>query len=79
MKGVLYAQNDLVYHGTGTGQVSGAMVSRNIRDASSTSIDSEANGNAKIFYNCQDAKTGGGSGVPSWVLKGGTYKELAGS
>ena len=79
MKGVLYTQNDLVYHGTGTGQVSGAMVSRNIRDSSSTSIDSEANGNAKIFYNCQDAKTGGGSGVPSWVLKGGTYKELAGS
>jgi hypothetical protein len=79
MKGVVYSQNDLVYHGTGTGQVSGAMVSRNIRDTSSTSIDSEAGGNAKIFYNCQDAKTGGGGGVPSWVLKGGTYKELAGS
>jgi hypothetical protein len=79
MKGVLYTQNDLVYHGTGTGEVSGAMVSRNIRDSSSTSIDSEANGNAKIFYNCRDARTGGGSGVPSWVIKGGTYKELAGS
>jgi hypothetical protein len=79
MKGVVYSQNDIVYHGTGTGQVSGAMVSRNIRDTSATSIDSEASGNAKIFYNCQDAKMGGGGGVPSWVLKGGTYKELAGS
>jgi hypothetical protein len=79
MKGVVYSQNDLVYHGTGTGEVSGAMVSRNIRDTSSTSIDSEAGGNAKIFFDCRDARTGGGVGVPSWVLKSGTYKELAGS
>jgi hypothetical protein len=79
MKGVVYSQNDLVYQGTGTGKVSGAMVSRNIRDTSSTSIDSEAGGQSKILYNCDDAKRGGGGGVPSWVLKGGTYKELAGS
>jgi len=79
MKGVVYSQNDLVYQGTGTGKVSGAMVSRNIRDTSSTSIDTTAGGQSKIFFNCADARTGGGAGVPSWVLKSGTYKELAGS
>jgi hypothetical protein len=78
MKGVVYAQNDIVYHGTGNGGVSGAMVSRNIRDLSSTSIDSDLNGNSNIYYNCQDAKTGGGSVPDVWIIKGGTYKELAG-
>ena len=79
MNGFAYAQNDISYHGTGTGQLNGAMVSRNIRDLSSTSIDSDLLGNAAIVYNCQAAKTGGGSISGKWQLKGGTYKEVSGS
>src|SRR5262245_49223341 len=79
MNGFAYAQNDIAYHGTGTGQLNGAMVSRNIRDQSSTSIDSDLLGNAAIVYNCQAAKTGGGSIAAKWNLKGGTYKEVSGS
>jgi len=79
MNGFAYAQNDIAYHGTGTGQLNGAMVSRNIRDQSSTSIDSDLLGNAAIVYNCQAAKTGGGSISAKWSLKSGTYKEVSGS
>jgi len=79
MKGLAYAQNNIVYHGTGTGGVSGTMVSRNIRDISSTSIDSDLNGNSNIIYNCNDAKTGGGNIPNTWSIKGGSYKEVAGS
>ena len=79
MNGFGYVQNDLSYHGTGTGLVSGAMVSRNIRDLSSTSIDSDLLGNAAIVYNCTNARTGGGSIASRWLLEGGTYKEVSGS
>jgi hypothetical protein len=79
MKGLAYAQNDIIYHGTGTGGVSGAMVSRNIRDIFSTSIDSDLNGNSSIVYNCNDARTGGGNIPNTWSMKGGTYKEVSGS
>jgi hypothetical protein len=79
MNGFAYAQNDIAYHGTGTGQLNGAMVSRNIRDTSSTSIDSDLLGNAAIVYNCQAARTGGGAVSSRWSLKSGTYKEVSGS
>jgi hypothetical protein len=79
MNGFAYAQNDISYHGTGTGQLNGAMVSRNIRDTSSTSIDSDLLGNATIVYDCKKAKTGGGSIAAKWLMKGGTYKEVSGA
>jgi hypothetical protein len=79
MNGFAYAQNDISYHGTGTGQLTGAMLSRNIRDVVSTSIDSDVLGNAAIVYNCQAARTGGSSIVSRWLLKSGSYKELADS
>ena len=79
MNGFAYVQNDISYHGTGTGGVSGAMVSRNVRDLSSTSIDSDLLGNANIAYNCHNAKTGGDTITARWSMKGGTYKEVSGS
>jgi hypothetical protein len=79
MNGFAYSQNDISYHGTGTGLLTGAMFSRNIRDMVSTSIDSDVLGNAAIVYNCQAARTGGGSVVGRWLLKSGSYKEISGS
>jgi hypothetical protein len=79
MNGFVYVQNDISYHGTGTGQLNGAMVSRNIRDTSSTSIDSDLLGNATIVYDCKKAMTGNGSISSKWTMKGGTYKEVSGS
>lgn len=77
--GFIYSQNDISYHGTGTGLLTGAMVSRNIRDSSSTTVDSDLLGNALIVYNCEAAKTGGGQILSRWMMKSGTYKEVSGS
>ncbi len=79
MHGFAYAQNDVTYHGVGAGGVYGAVMSRNIRDTSSTSIDSDLLGNALINFNCAYAENGGGSLPPTWSIESGTYKELSGS
>jgi hypothetical protein len=74
--GLVYAQNDIAYRGIGTGQIDGAVMSRNIRDVSSTSVDSDTYGNALIRYNCGWAKNGGGM-FQTWAMQPGTYKELS--
>jgi hypothetical protein len=78
MYGLVYATNDFTYTGTGTGQIVGAVVSRNIRDTSSTTIDTNTGGNASIIYNCSYAKTGGGQIPPGFLPEKGTYKEISG-
>ena len=79
MNGFAYAQNDITYHSTGAGQLTGAVLSRNIRDVASTTVDSDALGSAAIVYNCQAARTGGGAIVGRWLPKSGSYKEVSGS
>ena len=79
MHGLAYAQNDISYHGVGTGGVFGAMISRNILDTASTSIDSDLNGNASITYNCAYAKTGDNTIPNTWTITPKTYRELCDS
>jgi len=78
MHGLIYAVNDFIYTGTGTGQIDGAVVSRNIRDTSTTSIDTNTGGNADIIWNCSYVKTGGGYVPPTFIPETGTYKEIPG-
>lgn len=77
--GLAYAQNDIDYHGVGTGGVWGAMISRNIRDLVQTSIDSDVNGNALVNYNCNYARTAGGTFSNAWTITSGSYRELCDS
>jgi hypothetical protein len=79
MRGVIYTQNDLSYHGIGAGGVSGTVISRNVGGTSSTSIDSDPLGNTAIVYNCIDARTGGGAIPYKWTIKSGTYREFCDS
>jgi hypothetical protein len=78
MHGMIYVLNDMTYTGTGTGEVDGAVITQNVRDTSSTSIDTNAGGNARINYNCNYAKTGGGYIPQGFRIKAGTYKEISG-
>ncbi len=78
MHGMIYVLNDMTYTGTGTGQIDGAVITQNIRDTSSTSIDTNTGGNAKINFNCNYAKTGGGQVPQGFRIKAGTYKEVSG-
>jgi hypothetical protein len=76
MHGRAYVQNDFTYTGTGTGEIDGAVISQNVRDTSSTTIDTNTGGNAGIQYNCAYARTGGGQLPQTWTIKAGTYKEI---
>lgn len=77
MWGYGYVMNDLTYTGTGTGQIVGAMLSRNIQDTSSTTIDTNTGGNASIIYDCAKARSGGGMVPQTYTAKSGTYKEVS--
>ncbi len=77
--GLVYVVNDLTYTGTGNGQIDGAVISQNIRDTSSTSIDTNTGGNASINYNCGYATNPGGKMPQGFTVEPGTYKEVAGS
>jgi len=79
LSGLIYAQNDINLHGTGGGYVSGAVVSTNRVDTSSTNIDTNDIGNAPVTYNCPVVRNGGGSVPINWFLKPGTFREVAGS
>lgn len=78
-RGLIYAVNDLVYTGTGTGLIEGAVMSQNIRDVSSTTIDTNTGGNSSIIYNCGYASNPGGQMPQGFIIQPGSYKEVAGS
>ncbi len=78
MHGLVYVLNDLSYTGTGTGRIDGAIITQNVRDTSTTSVDTNAGGNAGIYYNCNYAKTGGGQVPQNFRIKAGTYREVSG-
>ena len=78
-RGLVYAVNDLVYTGTGTGLIEGAVMSQNIRDISSTTIDTNTGGNSSIVYNCGYATNPGGQMPQGFTVQPGSYKEVSGS
>lgn len=77
MHGLLYVVNDLTYTGTGTGEIDGAVITQNIRDTSSTTIDTNTGGNASVIFNCRYATTAGGQLPLGFTIEPGTYKEVA--
>jgi Tfp pilus assembly protein PilX len=79
MHGMVYTVNDLTYTGTGNGEIDGAVFSQNVRDVSSTTIDTNTGGNAQINYNCNYASNPGGQLPQGFSVTPGTYKEVSGS
>ena len=78
MHGMVYTVNDLTYTGTGNGEIDGAVFSQNVRDVSSTTIDTNTGGNAQINYNCNYASNPGGQMPQGFTVAPGTYKEVSG-
>jgi hypothetical protein len=78
MTGLLYAQNDVTLHGSGNGGFTGAVISTNRMDTTSTRVaDVEDIGNAPITYNCPAVRDGGGTISQRWFPKSGTFREVA--
>lgn len=78
MTGLIYAQNDVALHGTGNGQIRGAVISTNRVDTISSTVDSDDIGNAPLLYDCPAVRSGGGV-LNNWWVKPGTYQEVSGS
>lgn len=79
LRGFVYAQSTLHARAAGAVELSGALVSRNIRDLSGAGIDTGPAADLRIVYNCRDVLTGGGKIPGRWSVKGGNYREVAGS
>ncbi len=79
LTGLVYAVNDVNLQGTGGGHITGAVVSANRLDTSSTNIDSDDTGNAPLTYNCPAVRNGGGKIPQGWFVMPGTYREVSGS
>jgi hypothetical protein len=79
MHGLVYVVNDMTYTGTGTGEIDGAVITQNIRDTSSTTIDTNTGGNASVIFNCRYATNPGGNLPQGFTIQPGSYKEVAGS
>ena len=79
MTGMLYAQNDVTLHGSGGGGFTGAVISTNRMDTTSTRVaeDVEDIGNAPITYDCPAVRDGGGTISQRWFPKSGTFREVA--
>jgi hypothetical protein len=79
MTGLVYAQNDVTLHGSGGGSITGAVISTNRVDTSSTNIDTDDTGNAPLRYNCPAVRNGGGTIPQGWFVKPGAYRETSGT
>lgn len=72
MNGLVYVANDFTYAGTGTGGITGQVISQNYRDTTASTVDTTT-GNSKITFNCAYAK--GFNLPPSTTLIAGSYQE----
>jgi hypothetical protein len=59
--------------------IEGAVISQNIRDVDSTTIDTNTGGNSTIVFNCRYATNPTGAMPQGFTVRPGSYKEVAGS
>lgn len=80
INGLVYATNDFVYNGTGTGFINGLVVSQNLVDSDGTTVgdDSTSSGNSRIRFNCEATRSSAFV-PPGFFLQAGTYRELEGA
>ena len=77
INGLVYSLNDLSVSGHVT--VNGAVISENRRDASSTNIDTDFNGNVQMTFNCTNIRNSTVNLLgSSWVVRTGGYQETSG-
>jgi len=73
--GFIYAANNFVYNGTGTGGIYGQVISQNVRDVVASAVDDTSTGNSKVIFNCAYAK-GFNMIPPGFNMIAGSYREL---
>ena len=76
--GFIYALNDISYRGTGAGHIEGAVMSANVVDTLTTSVDTLTTGNANIYYDCNKVQNpcSGCIPPPGYTVKNGSWREV---
>jgi hypothetical protein len=79
VRGIVYAATTVTYSAAGSSQIDGAVISQNVRDTSSTTIDPSGGGNAAINFNCGYVSNPGGQMPQTFTVQPGSYREVSGS
>ena len=80
MRGIVYAVNSFTMGGgSGSGQIDGAVINQNIRNAAATNVDASGGGNVTMNFNCGHASNPGGQMPQTFTVQPGSYKEVSGS
>jgi hypothetical protein len=79
VRGIVYAATSLTYSAPGNSQIDGAVISRNIRDTSTTTIYPSGGGTAAINFNCGYVANPGGQMPQTFTIQPGSYREVSGS
>lgn len=76
IQGLAYAADR--FSQTGAARVLGAAMAGHVRSTAPSLVDSRPAGNAALVWSCEAARTGGGRVPQRWMVKPGSYREVAG-
>ncbi|HET6381640.1 MAG TPA: pilus assembly PilX N-terminal domain-containing protein [candidate division Zixibacteria bacterium] len=75
--GLIYVVDDLTA-GNGTATINGAVIAHNLNNSNGTAIDTSANGNITINYDCAAMDRGGGAVPQGFFVQPGTWRLVSG-
>ena len=76
IQGLAYAADRFTQ--TGAARVMGAAMAGHVRSTSPSLVDSRPAGDAALVWSCDAGRTGGGRIPQRWMVKPGSYREVAG-
>jgi hypothetical protein len=76
IQGLAYAADRLSQ--TGASRLVGAAMAGHVRSAAASLVDSHPTGDAALVWSCEAGRTGGGRIPQRWMVKPGSYREIAG-
>jgi len=80
MRGIVYAVNSFaIGGGSGSGQIDGAVINQNIRNAAATNVNASGGGNVTMNFNCGYVSNPGGQMPQTFTIQPGSYREVSGS
>ncbi len=76
IQGLAYAADR--FSQTGAARVMGAAMAGHVRSTAPSLVDSRPAGDAALVWSCEAGRTGGGRIPQRWMVKPGSYREVAG-
>jgi hypothetical protein len=76
IQGLAYAADR--FRQTGAARVMGAAMAGHVRSTAPSLVDSRPAGDAALVWSCEAGRTGGGRIPQRWMVKPGSYREVAG-